>query len=223
MSTSKTTHDQFFKFLTKKKLNELLYRADTRTRFLENQINTELQQQQTSVKCTVNVQQNKRQECSIYIAFYPKSAPIQKENEVYHISFHLYPELQLNENIGRHHVRNTKNKNRKHTIRINTPQSLNTENSIRMTLVDYPIVSRESTRQNVNIALSVLNTYFDPDSPNYLGNEITSLNYDKKHKYYTNIFEQFKRKKKEFRNTRKHSHSKLRNKTQKNVNIYNKE
>jgi hypothetical protein len=217
MSTSKTTHEQFFKFLTKKKLNELLYRADTKTKFLENQINTELQQQQTPVKCAVTIQQNKHHECSIYIAFYPKKLPIKKENELYHISFHLYPELQLNENIGRLHVRNTRNKNRKHTIRINTLQSLNTENSIRMTLVDYPITARESTRQTVNIALSVLNTYFDPDSPNYLGNEIASLNYDKKHKYYTTIFEQFKHKKKEFRNTRKQSHSKLRNKTQLNI------
>lgn len=215
MSTSKTTHEQFFKFLTRKKLNELLYRADARTRFLENQINAELQQ--TNVKCTVNVQQNKHQECSIYISFYPRSASIQKENELYHISFHLYPEFQLNENIGRIHVRNTKNKNRKHVLRINTPQLLNTENSIRMTLVDYPIVARESTKQNVNIALAVLNTYFDPDSPNYLGNRIVSPRFKEPHNYRTHIFTQFKRKKKEFRNTRKQSHSKMRNKTQKNI------
>lgn len=217
MSTSKSTHEQFFKFLTKKKLNELLYRADTKTRFLENQINTELQQHQTSVKCTVNIQQNRRQECSIYITFYPKNAPIQKDNELYHISFHLYPEIQLNENIGRMHVRNTKNKNRKHTIRINTSQSLNTENSIRMTLVDYPIVARETTRQNVDIVLSVLNTYFDPDSPNYLGNRIVTPKFNEPHNYHTTIITQFKRKKKEFRNTRKQSHYKMRNKIQKNI------
>ena len=217
MSTSKTTHEQFFKFLTKKKLNEILYRADSRTMFLENQINTELQQQQTPVKCAVNVQQNKHQECSIYIAFYPKNLPIKKENELYHISFHLYPELQLNENIGRLHVRNTKNKNRKHTIRINTLQSLTTENSIRMTLVDYPITARESTRQTVNIALSVLNTYFDSDSPNYLGNRIVTQKFKEPHYYRDQIFKQFIQKKKEFRNTRKQSHSKLRNKTQLNI------
>lgn len=216
MSDSKYTHELFFKFLTKNKLNELLYRADSKTKFLENQINTGLLQQNTNIKCMVNVHKNQYQECSIYISFYPISSHITTETELYHISFHLYPEKKINNTIGRIHVRNTKNKNRKHVIRINTPHSMNVENSIRMSLVDYPILTRQSTKENVVIALNILNTYFDPESENYLGNKIISLQYQTPHPCIQEINKQLMKKKQSLRITRKQTFL-MRNKSQKGI------
>ncbi len=98
------SHKLFFRAITEKKLNELLKRADTTTKVLENDINNIIY----PLKCTSKVTNN----CDIIITFYDKD--ITTNTEIGHLSLHLTTDNKgytgKSKQNGRLHIKNKINK-----------------------------------------------------------------------------------------------------------------
>ena len=200
IQNSHKTHDLFFGFLTIKKLNELLHRADIKTHYLENQINNEFMKNGLqNVYAKVELTKNKLDEYSIYVNFF--NTPTNQQFG--HLSFHLMPTIKnrTRYGLGRLHARNNKNTQRNHTLRIN--QSGNT---IFMKLVPYPVVIRDEIQTPINITLSILNQYFDINSDYYLSNKLTNHS-NKVHPFQSQIISQMNKSKTPIKNTRKVKHT----------------
>lgn len=196
MNQNEQTHDIFFKYLSKKKLNELLLRSDRteNRKILQDEINKRLKGVSKLVAQT-NISDDGNYFCSLYINF------INVNNEqVGHISFHFSPRIsdkkrtQLS-NLGRAHGKNNKNKLRNYTIRFDK-----TEDSIKMSISKYALPIRQELKECVNISLEVLNNYFDPNLNYFLGNkEFSNI----EHKCYKYIVSQMAKSKTPISNTRK--------------------
>jgi hypothetical protein len=107
MNNSFRSHKLFFEILTRRRLNELLYRASEETNYLQNQINDRLQAIGSELSATSEVNRNDNNECSIYIKYY------RLNTEIGHITFHLMPELQIDNSarrFGRLHSQNKRNR-----------------------------------------------------------------------------------------------------------------
>jgi hypothetical protein len=203
MNNSVRTHEQFFKILTRRRLNELLNRADKNTGYLEGQINTQLAELYPEITAKSTVKHNyKTNLCSIYISFY------RSINQIGHITLHLYPDSlkTFNKNssaykFGRLHSQNNRNKTVRQIMKINkqTPDSM----SIR--LYAFYAYATEPLKTCINITIDILNNYFNEQSSEFLGNRITGSLETTPHKCFTIIENQFKlnRKSTPLRNTRK--------------------
>jgi hypothetical protein len=147
----------FFNFITFRKLKELLARCDSRTQFLETQINNELQ----IYSSEVSIRMNDNNECSIYINFFEKS----DNSPLGHSSFHLYPEKNKNNpsKNGRFHVKGNKNKKSKSTLRFNK-----VNNTIIISL-SKPCYIDSKLQLCVDTAIDILNQYFNKKSKFFLG------------------------------------------------------
>jgi hypothetical protein len=199
MSNAHATHKLLFEILTRRKLNELLHRADENTNYLQDQVNERLQAVGSELTATSEVYKNDNKECSIYIKYY------KNDNEIGHITFHLMPELKQNgkaNTFGRLHSRNTRNKTVRQVMHINR---LN-EDSMRIKLVAYHSFTTGSLRQAIDTTIELLNEYFYKDSPNFLGIHIMDSIEKKSHPCFSIIEKQFQQqqyKVKRLRNTRK--------------------
>lgn len=124
MEENSKTHDLIFKYLSKKKLNELLLRADKGV--LEEEINKRLKGFTNLIakaKVSTNETDNK---CSLYVNYYNS-----QNKQVGHISLHFSPKSpgKNPSTIGRMHPKNNRNTQRRYTLRFNDK-----ENTIRMSL-----------------------------------------------------------------------------------------
>ena len=185
MSNSHLTHDIFFRVITQKKMNELLNRAEPRFNILATDINNNL----TSGVCTTNI----GRDCSIYITFYNNDG-----GEMGHISLHLYPSIRdrKNSEIGRLHAKNARNRNRRHTIRVNSSPG---GNSMRLSIIHYPTVISKSFEPYINTTLNILNEYLDVTSPKSLKYAFTTNH--EAHECLDIIINQFKKTKSPLRTT----------------------
>lgn len=170
MSEAYKTHDLFFKIITKNKLNELLYRADKRTKYLETQINNNL----TDANCVVSITPQKTF-CDIYINFFDL-----KGEKIGHISFHITTE---NKNIkrenGRFHAKNNK-KPFTYTLKFQKFKRAKNFNEYLIMYFNSKIDSSEFEKC-LNTTLTILNEYFNPDSKLYLKHKMTKLSEDDSH------------------------------------------
>jgi len=164
MEDTYKSHEIFFHSVTPKKLNELLHRADDKSRTLETHINTKLHE---SI-CTSRIKIDTSGVCSIYITF----KDIYTKNDIGHISFHLTVDKKTKygtkNTLGRFHAINNKDSNRKHTLKMNR-----VNNSLRMSVVPYPGILNNKFKECIDTALSVLNEYFNPGSDIFLSNTLT--------------------------------------------------
>lgn len=199
-NTASRTHDNFFRKITRNKLNELLHRADENTNFLEGQINNKLLNSycNTNIVLFKNTNTNKY-ECSIYINFYRKGTQI----KIGHITLHLYPERKVTNKKyksweGRIHAKNNINKNRvfPFTIKRN-----NVTRNFHIFIEKRGLIRNELV-ECFDTGLNILNDYFDETSQFYLGNHLTPQS-NTKHKYMNIIEKEFTPSKTPLRNTRK--------------------
>jgi hypothetical protein len=148
MSTNAhTTHKLFFETLTRRRLNELLHRADKGTKYLENQLNERLQDIGSELTATSEVKKNKWNECSIYISFK------KDDNEIGYISLHLMPEIKMNNSArkyGRLHSQNKRNRTVRQIVHITR---LN-EDSMKIKLVAYHAFASGQLKQILTFVLS---------------------------------------------------------------------
>lgn len=164
------THDVFFREITRRKLNELLNRADVSTKVLENHINERLP---SHIRSTTQVGINNTTKfCSIYIYFKSSDNSIQFG----HISFHLYPKYLVdkykrNSTAGRFHVKNNM-RNIYYTLRVNK----NTRASKIILSVPQQRFANPELEIASNITIQLLNEYLEPSSELFLGTKLTSDN-----------------------------------------------
>jgi hypothetical protein len=186
MEQNEQTHDIFFKTITRKKLNELLLRADKK--ILQNHINKELIDEYS----IVYVKKNQSSECSIYIDYYDKKT----KNKLGYISLHFYPQQRNRKTskAGRIHVRNSKNN--PYTLRFNK----DTNDELIISLTKYSDTMSSSLKKAVNKTLILINLYFNEKSPYWLGNPSFK---DIWHPCFYVICNSMKRARKNIRNTRK--------------------
>jgi hypothetical protein len=154
-----TTHEIFFRKITRNKMNEFLNRVSTK--YLENQINQELQGYRaiTELSALCN---------NVYIKFKDKN-----QNKIGHISFHLNKENKTMRNNsrrkGRLHIVNNRNKQKYHTLRvnyINDLMSIRVNSQLKMnTELDYC----------VNNTMPIINSYLDINSDYSLKYKLTSM------------------------------------------------
>jgi hypothetical protein len=195
------THDTFFEIITKKKLHELLLRS-VKGSVLEQQINALL----TNAYCISKVKKNDRSECSIYINFYMK----QTQKEIGYLSFHLYSNNKGvfgNSANGRFHGQNTRRKI-KYSLRVNKKG----EDSIVFSLINRVSYIQSDFDTCVKATFTILNSYFDTSSPNWLG--YPNFKNAKPHECYSTILNIMAKRKKPIGNTRKrHNYSPLQSQT----------
>ncbi len=192
---NKNTQEKFYKFLTIKKLNELLHRVDSSTRFLENQINIQL----NGFYCKSNVYVNNINEYSIYIHFFN-----QLNQQIGHLTMHLYPDNPSKSNAknGRIHIKNNRNsKTLKYPIRFNRVNG-----NIRLSITT-PLIMKDDLRYCSDATIAILNTYFLPLSENYLSKPKTQYQRTH-HRFLNNILSQMAiSQTSSIRNTRKRSYT----------------
>jgi hypothetical protein len=195
MDGDERTQEEFFKVITKKKLHELLLRADEKHRILQKQINTRL----SDAYCITMVKKNTVGDCSIYIYFYNKNT----RKEIGYLSFHLYPQkLGLKHNaLGRFHGKNRKNTNFKYTLRVNK----RSEDSIIFSLTKHVSRIRPEFEKCTTVALGVLNSYFNELSPYWLGH--SKFANTPPHICHTIILRKMEQVKQPIRNTRKRTNT----------------
>ena len=194
------THDLFFNIITKNKLNELLNRADNSTKYLETQINNNL----NNASCNVNIS-SKNTHCDIYIIFFDL-----KGDRIGHISLHITSDNKDISNAsaknGRFHAKNNKNRNYKYTFKFNK-----VKDSFILLYIDREITTkiRKEFEDCLNVTLTILNEYFDPNSKYYLKHRLTK--YDDNHKPHKCLLKIENKMKTAFKtrlkNTRKVHHS----------------
>jgi hypothetical protein len=198
MELNEKTHDEFFRVITRKKLNELFLRASNPD-ILQKQINANLSVGYVFVK--VNRKSN---ECLI-IFNYLSNAINQG-----HITLHFKKADKINNmkwgnpniNIGRFHLKNNVLKNKKYTMRINKQGN----DKIQMYLTHRATNIRPELKVFTDAVLDILNMYLDPLSNEYLGhykfpNQI--------HPCIAILDKEMIRTKTQLRNTRKKAYSAL--------------
>lgn len=165
MDTNTNTHDNFFRFLSFKKLNELLLRANQTNgrRVLEDEINRRMQGD-TKLIAKSKVSKTGKYPCSIYISFLNKN-----NKEEGHISFHFSPNRLKRPgknllNIGRTHPKNNRNSQRRYTFKFNENQE-----SIRMSISSQSSPIRPLLKPCFESTLNIFNDYFNPTSDYFLG------------------------------------------------------
>ncbi len=164
MVNTKNTHDMFFRWISKKKLNELYHRADKKTRVLEAQLNASL----NNIRSRVVVKDGGEYNCSIYIEYY------KEHKRIGHLTIHFNKkEKNIQTLNGRIHVTNNINKTRKYPLLI-SPTSVQNQNTISLSLGSHHQV-RQDLVPAFQTTIELLNTYFDPQSEYYLGNHMTIL------------------------------------------------
>jgi len=167
MSNNANTHDIFFRFLSFKKLNELLLRANETNgrRVLEDEINRRIQEcGDTELIAKSKVSKTGDYPCSIYISFLNIN-----NKEEGHVSFHFSPNLlkrpgKHSLNIGRTHPINNRNRQRKYTFKFNENQQ-----SIRMSISNQSSPIRPLLKPYFETIHNVFNDYFDPTKDCFLG------------------------------------------------------
>jgi hypothetical protein len=170
MEENAKTHDLIFKYLSKKKLNELLLRADNG--ILEDEINKRLKKEKLDIPIVANAEVSTdaktNNKCSLYIHFYNNGKPFG------HISFHFSPKMSkvpgksppIN---GRVHPKNNRNTQRKYTFRFNANDA---NDSIRISLSKYCPKMNPQLEKCTNISVGVINDYLDKESNYFLGNPL---------------------------------------------------
>jgi hypothetical protein len=164
MDDSYKTHDLFFKIITRNKLNELLYRADERTNYLETQINNNL----TDAKCVVSLS-NKGNYCDIFIEFIDFN-----DKRIGHLSFHITSENKgIKRENGRFHAKN----NKKHFVYTLKFQKFKRAKNFNEYLIMYfnSKINSSEFENCLKTTLTILNEYFNPDSKLYLKHKMTKL------------------------------------------------
>jgi hypothetical protein len=166
MGINANTHDIFFKFLTRKKLKELLLRAveTDGKKVLEDDINHRLQGKTNVIAQTrISPINNKNSThttkryypCSLYINFMDDNI------QIGHITFHFSPTNPGHSSYaGRiHPVNNNENRRnmRNFTFKFNK-----LVNSVRMSLAPTSIQMNSKLEPCINTAIEVLNEYFNP-------------------------------------------------------------
>jgi hypothetical protein len=164
------THELFFREITRRKLNELLNRADVSTKILENHINERLP---PHIRSNTHVGMNNTTKlCSVYIYF--KSHD--NFQQFGHISLHLHPKYLVdkykrNSTAGRFHIKNNIRKIY-YTLRVNKNTSSGK--------IILSIPQQQFTNPELNFASTIttqlLNDYLSPSSELFLGNKLTSDN-----------------------------------------------
>jgi hypothetical protein len=164
MDDAYKTHDYFFHIITPKKLNELLYRADERTKYLETHINNNL----TDAKCIVKIKSHTTY-CDIYIEFFDL-----KRYKIGHVSFHITSENKgIKRENGRFHAKNNK-KPFTYTLKFQKFKRAKNFNEYLIMYFNSKINSNEF-ENCLKTTLTILNEYFNPDSKLYLKHKMTEL------------------------------------------------
>lgn len=182
------THDIFFNFLTRKKLNELLLRAEETNgrKILEDQINQRLQGISPIVARTeVSTSQNSYY-CSLYINFINRYG-----KQIGHFTFHFSPNSQKFGNIGRLHPKNNRNTQKRYTFHFNKNIQIN--NSIRMSISVSPQMISSELKEPFQKCIDVFNDYFNPENDYYLGKQIFSNQTSKCYSYLINELKKSKK------------------------------
>jgi hypothetical protein len=192
MSNAYQTHDLFFQIITRKKLNELLNRADKRTKYLETQINNNL----NNAKCIVRLS-NQGNYCDLYIEFFDLN-----EKRIGHVSFHIEPENKnINPENGRFHGKNNK-KHFTYTLKFQKFKRAKNFNDYLIMYFNSKIHSSEF-EECLKTTLTILNEYFNPDSKLYLKHKMTKIS-NETHACFEKIEKQMSSKfKTTLKNTRK--------------------
>ncbi len=188
MNNTFRSHKLFFEILTRRRLNELLHRASEETNYLQNQINDRLQAIGSELVAKSEVDRNDNNECSIYIKYYRLN---DTNIEIGHITFHLMPELQMDNSarrFGRLHSQNKRNRTVRQVMHI---ARLN-DDSMKIKLVAYHAFATGPLKVAINTTIELLNEYFSKDSPNFIGKRIMDTIETNPHPCFTIIEAQFK-------------------------------
>ena len=184
-----TTHNIFFDYLTCKKVNELLKRADRYYTKIPRISILEYDIQQTlppTIQVQTAVTLDNENQCNIYISFQ------EGEYKIGHITLHLTKDNSrirkstfkrnktITNTIGRIHVRNNRgNRSRSHVIQVT-----NSTDRFKFELRGIPSVVENKLKQCANAAIGVIEEYFNPESSLFLGNVRTKPG---KHRYFAKI------------------------------------
>lgn len=189
MEQNTETHDLIYKYLSKKKLNELFLRTEHKV--LENEINDRLKKV-TPIVAKTTISTKKGYICSIYINFLNTN-----EKQIGHLSFH-FSKNNSNSTIGRSHPKNNINTQRRYTLRFNTKQNI-----FHISLSKYGSIINPDLQKCFNTGIDVFNEYFNPNSSLFLGIRLFP---NEKHSCYDYIIHQMKSTKTPILNTRKRSY-----------------
>ncbi len=143
---------------------------------LETTINNEIAKNNLLGRCQVNISED----CDLYIEFYNE-----RNIQIGHISFHFSPKDNKlrNQRQGRFHAKNNRNKS-VYTFKINKTNP----SSILMYSKNKFI--RKDFKPYLVIGMTILNDYFNKDSPLYLGNYTHNYNTNK-HECFNTIINKF--------------------------------
>lgn len=192
MEENAETQDLIFKYLSKKKLNELLLRADNNV--LQDEINKRLKTTPPIIASARVSSSNNDLEfkCSLYINYFDTQG-----TKLGHITFHFSPKNSTKKKsiIGRMHPKNNRNNQRKYTLRFN-----DTNDTIRISLSKHCSVMHPRLKECFNKSIDVINDYFSKDSDLFLGKPLFS---NKKHPCFYYIVKQMEKTKTPILNTRK--------------------
>jgi hypothetical protein len=165
------THNSFFKFITKSKLNELLKRADESTSYLAQDINNALND--TGYRSETRISNN----CDIIINFYNNHSP----KRIGHITFHIYPKDNTLSNkskmFGRFHIQNSRNRNIKYPFKLNTIKNPDRNLSLIMS-INNSIYQPQSLKVCEGAFFQVISKYFDLYSNISLDHKLTNYRYN---------------------------------------------
>jgi hypothetical protein len=171
MEDDHKTQKLFFNAITRKKLNELLKRADADTRVLEMHINERLND---SLRSHVDVNNKSSQSyCDILINYY--------ENHTYlgHFTVHCKMDdltmCNTSRKNGRIHLKNKNNTC--YTIKCNARKLQNANDSVTMKYRTWQFI-RPKLKQCLDATLSVLNDYMDFNSELSLDIQLTKYKLD---------------------------------------------
>ena len=194
------THNIFFDYLTCKKVNELLKRADKGYNLRESAtvIEEDIQPLLPSpFTVKTRVQVDLENQCNIYIIFFEGEYSFEEKHRIGHITLHLSKDnIQRRKNIfkmnpaqtntpGRLHLGN----NRSKTLRSHVIHVENEKNKIKLEVRHRPSVIENKLKICADIAINVLTEYFNPSSILFLGNSRTLSGY---HKYVKKIITNLK-------------------------------